>query len=183
MKNENASLKEEIKALKIDIIETERKKKLDTDKFKKSFDEMDYLLGKEKEVHKMEEEKLLAIVTELEEKLKITEDVLIEKQKGEKFYAEEITVTKEAKRKLLGDLDAGKKRELEFEVLYKKSRGTISELQANNRELTEFAEKTATENTNLKKMMEEEKDKVIIISITNRRSINFSKITNNSMNP
>jgi len=161
-KTENGNLKEELKSYKNDIEEIERRRKAEIEKYRKSFDEMDDLLEKEKEAHRIEEEKLVSIITNLEEKLKSCNSIIEEKDRNAKFIFEELSLHKESKQKFVENIENCKRRELELESLYKNAKNAFNEIQIKNKELSQMAQKSNEEVMELQRKLNLEKQNVFL---------------------
>eukprot|EP00826_Nyctotherus_ovalis_P054600 TRINITY_DN7160_c0_g2_i1.p1 TRINITY_DN7160_c0_g2~~TRINITY_DN7160_c0_g2_i1.p1 ORF type:complete len:198 (-),score=56.08 TRINITY_DN7160_c0_g2_i1:255-848(-) len=153
LERENSKFKKELDFAKSEIAEMDINRKVEMEKLKSSFDEMDELLLKEKDNHRMEEEKLLNIISQLEMNLRLSE----EKEQSLKLASEKINRLKKDKEKLQEKIAEYKQNE----TIYNRLK---LELKARNDELANEVENLTIENTKLKNILEHEKDEVLFIS-------------------
>ena len=153
LERENDKLKKEIEIAREEITEMDNNRKLEMEKLKKSFDEMDELLIKEKEEHKTEEEELLGRIAQLESKLEIAELKIKEMTDD----LNKLNQLKDDAKKLKEKLDLCKKRENDNNEIYNK---TNRDLKVNNDKLEKTVENLIIENNKLKVLLEDEKHSV-----------------------
>ena len=150
LEKENAKLHKELEFAKSEIDEMDANRKIEMEKVKSSFDEMDELLIKEKKSHRMEEEKLLNIISQLEANLRLSE-------KGElnaKNTLDDLNQLKKSKKKIQDQLN-------EYKQHANVHNRVKLELKAKNDELANKVENLSAENTKLKALLEHEKTEVI----------------------
>ena len=170
---DNEKLKGEIKMIKEELGEIKRKKQSETDKYKKSFDEMDALIEKEREAHRMEEENLKQLNQQLQNQLKhmssVLEDFQREKLESERFCAELQESEKESKLQLAEAADRAKQKDHEYEADCKDIKSEALLLQNKCLELESTNEKLRGEIFKLaqyQSLFNIEKDKVAFLVIS-----------------
>jgi len=159
---ENSKLQQEKNLNNNQIAEIEEAHQLELEKLKHSFDEMDGLLQQEKSIHKKEEQKLLNIINQLNDKLSEARIDIENKGRSERMYMEKLDELKESNKKLKESVSSYKKNEANNKTLLTKSKETIKELQLKNRELTEVIENSNLEKVQFQALIEHEKEKVLL---------------------
>jgi len=157
LRNENSELRNTLNKANKKINDIEYTRKIEIEKLKNSFDEMDELLEKEKEAHKIKEQKLMTIINSLEAKYKSTTEEIIKRNQKQDEYMSKLSMHKENEKKLQDSVKNSKKREMELKNQLNK---ITKELQAKNKELLNMVEKIGSDNDGLKLQIEAEKKKV-----------------------
>eukprot|EP00826_Nyctotherus_ovalis_P007431 TRINITY_DN11859_c0_g1_i4.p1 TRINITY_DN11859_c0_g1~~TRINITY_DN11859_c0_g1_i4.p1 ORF type:complete len:229 (+),score=59.33 TRINITY_DN11859_c0_g1_i4:179-865(+) len=162
LRSENSELSKELDRAHEEIESMKCTRKAEMEKLKNSFDEMDELLEKEKEAHKAEEQKLLAVISGLEVKCKSASEEIVKRNSKLEEYLDKLGKCKENEKGFQEAIKNNKRREIELKNQLSKVKGSISELQAKNKELVNMIEKISADNDALKLQTETEKKKVTL---------------------
>ena len=168
--SENKKIREDLMQTQEELADIKKKRQIETDKFKKSFDEMDSLIEKEREAHKLEEDKLKQINKQLENKIVLLTSSLDEfnneRSQFEKLSMQQLESHKESKRQLMEGVERAKQREMEYEAKCREAKNEASILQTRCIDLESANEKFKAEVFKLSQyqsLFNIEKEKVLLL--------------------
>lgn len=146
---ENRRLETQMGQLRAELSELKQRRQIENEKCKRSFDEMDALVEKEREAHRVQEEALRQANAELVQKVQSLTAALdqakLEGQKQVETFAEQMDVHQGSRKQLLEAAERAKQRESECEEKCREAQNETAVFRSNCTDLQTQVDKLRAE--------------------------------------